>query len=402
MERRSLFSKIFGNKEQPKVKQSFELLNNPSAYFSAYSGNMFDSDIVRAAVRPIVNAVGKLSPKHMAKDKINPQPYLRRILERPNPYMSMQDFLMKMTWQRELTHNAFAYVKRDALGYAEEIYPIPYSAVELVTVANEPYAKFMFWSGKVIAVPYTDLIHLRKDFNSNDFYGDAGAYTTANIMEVINTTDQSVVNAVKNSAVLKWILKFKSVLKPEDRAMQVSDFVKNFLSISNEGGAAASDPRYDLEQVKENNFVPNAMQMEKAVQRVYSYFGVNEKIVQNNWTDEEWNPFYSSVIEPIAIQLSDAFTYVIFSEKERGFGNKIIFSASRLIIASNDTKINMARDLAPLGLFSINEIREIFEMEPVEGGEKRVQTLNVVNTDIVDNYQIGGGANDPKGNEIIQ
>jgi HK97 family phage portal protein len=404
LERRNLFTKIFGGKQQPpQQQQKFELLNNISSYFSPFSGTLMDSDIVRSAVRPIVNAVGKLKPNHMAKGRINPQPYLRRLLERPNPYMSMQDFLMKMTWQRELTHNAFAYVKTDRFGYAEEIYPIPYSSVDLVQVNNEPYAKFMFWSGKTMAVPYTDLIHLRKDFNTNDFYGDSGTHTVTSIMEVINTTDQSIVNAVRNSAVLKWILKFKSVLKPEDREIQVKDFVKNFLSITNQGGAAASDPRYDLEQVKDSNYVPNALIMDKSVQRVFSYFGVNDNIVQNKYDEDQWNAFYSSVIEPIAIQLSDAFTYVLFTEKERSFGNKILFSANRLTFASNTTKINMARDLIPLGLFTVNEMREIMELEPVEGGDKRIQTLNVVNADKADEYQMGQEEvnDDAEGNEVI-
>jgi hypothetical protein len=244
---------------------------------------------------------------------------------------------------------------------------------------------------------------LRKDFNTNDFYGDSGTHTVTSIMEVINTTDQSIVNAVRNSAVLKWILKFKSVLKPEDREIQVKDFVKNFLSITNQGGAAASDPRYDLEQVKDSNYVPNALIMDKSVQRVFSYFGVNDNIVQNKYDEDQWNAFYSSVIEPIAIQLSDAFTYVLFTEKERSFGNKILFSANRLTFASNTTKINMARDLIPLGLFTVNEMREIMELEPVEGGDKRIQTLNVVNADKADEYQMGQEEvnDDAEGNEVI-
>jgi hypothetical protein len=125
-----------------------------------------------------------------------------------------------------------------------------------------------------------------------------------------------------------------------------------------------------------------------SVQRVFNYFGVNDKIVQNSYDEDGWNAFYSSVIEPIAIQLSDAFTQMVFSAKERAFDNKIVFSANRLTFASNTTKTNMARDLIPLGLFTINEMRDIMELEPVEGGDVRYTTLNIINADIADEYQL--------------
>ena len=82
-------------------------------------------------------------------------------------------------------------------------------------------------------------------------------------------------------------------------------------------------------------------------------------------------------------------TSKLFTERERSFGNEIVFSASRLTYASNDTKTTISKELLPLGIFTVNEIREIWEMEPVEGGDVRMQTLNVVNADKADQYQLG-------------
>lgn len=384
MEKRSLFEKIFGKKTDNTFQgKPFELVNTTSSKFYPWTGNIFDSDIVRSAIRPIADSIGKLSAKHIRgtdKININPAPWIKEILEQPNPYMSMQDFLTKMTFQRELTHNAFAYVQRDGQGYPVALYPIPFSGIELVEYSGELFARFNFYTGKRMTVPYLDLIHLRKDFNSNDFYGDSGTLCLKNIMEVINTTYQGVVNAVKTSAVIKWILKFKSVLKPEDRELQVSDFVKNYLSITNTGGAAASDPRYDLEQVKETNYVPNAAQMKEAVQRLYSYFGVNDAIVQNKYTEDEWLSFYESRIEPIVIQLSHAFTRIFFSVRERGFGNKIVFESSNLAYASMGTKLNLVQ-LVDRGALSPNEWRQVLNLAPIDGGDKPIRRLDTAEVD---------------------
>ena len=388
MEFRNLFKKVFGDKKVLEGDR-YEMLNTTTPYFAPYNTKLINSDIVKSAIRPIADAVGKLSVKHVQKKKINPQPYIKNILDRPNPFMSMQDFLTKMAWQRELTSNAFAYVKRDALGYPMEIYPIPYSSVELINIGEEVFTKFTFWTGKRMTVPYTDLMHLRKDFNSNDFFGDEPNMCLKDILEIVTTIDKGVVSAIRNSVVIKWLLKFKMTLQPEDREKQIEEFIKNYLDIEKGGkGVAASDPRYDIEQIKSDSaYLPNALQFKESKERIYSAFGVNDAIIQNKYTEEQWNAFYSSKIEPIAIQISDSMTNVLFTKAEKSFDNRIVCSASRLTFSSNAVKVAMARDLIPLGLFTINEMREVFELERVDGGDIRMQTLNIVNADKAEDYQ---------------
>ena len=62
--------------------------------FYAWNGKLYQSDIVRACIRPRVKAIGKLIPKHIREGpdgiKVNPEPYMRFLLEEPNPYMSGQ------------------------------------------------------------------------------------------------------------------------------------------------------------------------------------------------------------------------------------------------------------------------------------------------------------------------
>jgi len=376
---------MFGNKTDgtPLMKR-FELVSSSDSSFYPWNGKLFESDIIRAAIRPKANAVGKLNAKHIRglgdSMKINPEPLIKAILEQPNPYMSMQDFLTKMTFQRELNHNAFAYIKRDDFGNPAEVYPVPYSSIELFEQNQEVYLRFMFWTGKYITVPYTDVIHLRKDFNDNDFFGDKGTLALKNIMEVITTTDQGIVSAVKNSAVIKWIMKFKSVLQPKDVEIQLKEFTKNYLSITNTGGAAASDPRYDLEQVKDNSFVPNAAQMDRSIQRLYSYCGVNDAIVQGKWTEDQWNAFYEAEIEPIIIQLSNAFTRAFFTKQKRALGNKIIFEASNLQYASMGTKLGLVA-MVDRGAMTPNEWREVLNLGPIEGGDKPIRRLDTAEVD---------------------
>lgn len=388
-----LFDKIFGKKQAPSTKSynRYEMISDTGGGFFSWNGDIYQSDIIRACIRPKAKAVGKLVAKHIRDNKkefkVNPEPYIRFLLEEPNPLMTGQMFQEKMTNQLELNHNAFAYIKRDERGYALEIYPIPCTIVEVVEgTYGDIFLKFHFRNGKQMTVPYTDVIHLRKDFNENDFFGEHPGKALSQLMEIVTTTDQGIVKAIKNSAVVKWILKFKSVLKQEDIDTQVKNFVNNYLNIANDGGAASSDPRYDLEQVKPESFVPDSKQMQETVQRIYNFFNTNEKIIQSKYTEDEWVAYQESEIEPLAMQLSGELTRKIFSKSERGHGNKIIFESSNLQYASMSTKLNLIQ-YVDRGMMTPNEVRQILSMAPIEGGDIPVRRLDTapVNNDMVEN-----------------
>lgn len=309
----------------------------------------------------------------MRGDCKNPNVNIRRILRQPNIYMTMQDFIIKMVIQREKYNNAFAYIDKNSNGDIEGIYPIPYTSIELVETEDEKevYAKFTFKNGRYMAVPYVELIHLRKHFDENDFFGESNLKTLFPIMQVMTATDQGIVNHIKNSATIRWILKFSQVLKKEDIQMQVSEFKKNYLNINNEGGVMASDPRYSTEQVKSDAYVPNALIIEKTTRRIHSYFGISENIILNKYTEDEWNAFYEGEIEPIAKQLSDFFTNKIFTSKEQDFLNEIIFTSDNLQYASMKTKLGLV-SMVDRSAMTPNEWRKALNRPPIFGGDNLI------------------------------
>ena len=377
------WSRLFRFRNRIPEQQSvrIELITERGNGFYSWHGDLYRSDIVRSCIRPTAKAIGKLVAKHIREGpngvQVNPEPYMRFLLEEPNPFMSGQMLQEKLATQLKLNNNAFALIIRDEFGYPTQIYPIPCTAVEAIYDASgELHLKFTLRNGKQAQFPYRDIIHLRQDFHQNDVFGDSPAEAITSLMEIVNTTDQGVVKAIQNSNVIKWLLKFKQVLRPEDIKKHVDDFVKNYLSINSEtGGAAAADAKYDVEQVKPESYVPNAAQMDRTLQRVYSFFNTNEKIVQSKFTEDEWVSFYESEIEPLAIQMSHEFTRKLFSRKERSFGNRIIFEASNLQYASMRTKLGLVQ-MVDRGAMTPNEWRKILNMGPIEGGDQPIRRLD--------------------------
>lgn len=381
----------FFNKKQSVTR--FEMITDKGNGYYSWNGKLYQSDIIRACIRPKAKAIGKLVAKHIRDNKadgfsVNPETYIRFLLEEPNPYMSGQLLQEKVTIQLQLNNNAFIYIHRDEYGYPIELYPVPASGVEAIyDKEGYLYLKCTMINGKVCTYPYSDIIHLRQDFNTNDIFGENPQKVLQPLMEIVNTTDQGIVKAIRNSGVIKWLLKFNQTLRPEDIKKQTEEFIQQFLSIENSGGAAATDAKMDAKQVDPKDYVPNAVQMEKTVQRLYSYFNTNEKIVQSKYDENEWNSYYESEIEPLAMQLSNEFTRKLFTRRERGFGNKIIFEASNLQYASMSTKLNL-QAMVDRGAMTPNEWRETFGLAPVEGGNKPIRRLD---TAVINDSTAKGG-----------
>lgn len=365
--------------------QRFEMITDDSGFYS-FSGVLYDSDIIRSAIRPKTQAIGKLQAKHLRGSNdnfvVNPDVNIRFLLEEPNPLMSGQVLQEKLATQFALNNNAFAYIKRDLVGNPMEIYHLPCNSVEAVEGSQgDLFLKFYFQNGRQKVIPYEDVIHLRKDFNSSDLFGESPYKALMPLMEVVNTTDQGIVKAIKSSAVIKWIMKFNQVLQPKDRDAQVNDFITKYMDIdSNGGGAAATDPRYDLEQVEPKSYVPNAEQMDKTTQRVYSFFNTNDKIIQSKYNEDEWNAYYESEIEPFALQLANEYTRKIFSRTQRGYGNAIVFESSSLQYASMKTKLSLVQ-LVDRSIMNANEMRGYFNLPPVPHGNEFIRRLDTQGVD---------------------
>jgi hypothetical protein len=195
-------------------------------------------------------------------------------------------------------------------------------------------------------------------------------------MEIVTTTDQGIVKAIKNSSIIRWLLKFTASMRPEDLKKQAADFAANFLSVENSGtGVAATDAKADAQQIKPEDYVPNAAQMDRTTQRIYSLFNTNQKIVQSDYDENIWNAYFEAEIEPQVIELSNEYTRKLFTRRERGFGNRIIFEAANLATASMQTKLNLSR-MVDRGALTPNEWREVFNLAPVDGGDEPIRRLD--------------------------
>ena len=208
------FKNLLTNITTTKRVSTVQMVQERGNGFYSYNGKMYQSDIVRACIRPKIKAIGKLTAKHIRetitaqtrKIAVNPEPYIRFLLEEPNQYMTGQLLQEKLAAQLVLNNNAFAVILRDENGLPNAIFPVAAMQADAVYDAGgNLYLKFYMQNGNVLTFAYDDIIHLRGDFYENDIFGDPIAPAIVPLMEIVTTTDQGIVKAIRNSAVIRWL-----------------------------------------------------------------------------------------------------------------------------------------------------------------------------------------------------
>ena len=280
------------------------------------------------------------------------------------------------------------------MGYLRGLYPLNPLFCTLIEYENEIWLKFQFLNGNIYYIKYSRIIHLRDYYIDHDFYGDTNDVLLSAI-ETQTVADDGIKNAIKISTSLRGTLKApNAMLKSSDIQEMRNSFIDDLLKSTS--GVAGLDSRLDFKEINLNPVLLNKEQLEMVNGNIYGYFMISEKIIKSEYTPDEWNAFYESVLEPRAIQMGQAFTNAIFGDKAIKEGHCIEFSVNRIKYAKTETKISLIKEAGSLGLLTVDEGREILDLPAIgaEEGSKRLQTLNVINANLADKYQ--GGTTDGK------
>lgn len=401
-EKRSLFNMIFGNKKQSMSSEdTLRLLSGFNATYSNISDNIEDNIIAKQCINTIATHCAKMMPKHYCSNGETKRHIVGGIdyviSKKPNPYMTVYEFIYKTISLLLAQNNEYIYQDIDDKGYLKGLYPLNPLFCTLVEYEKEIWLKFQFIDGNIYYVKYDRIIHLRHFYTNHDFYGDSNKVLEGAI-ETQTVADDGIKNAIKISASLRGVIKAsQAMLKDKDIEKMKNDFVESLLSSTD--GIGGLDARLDFKEINLNPVLLNKEQLEMVNGNIYGYFMISEEIIKSKYTDDQWNAFYESVLEPRAIQMGQAFTNAIFSDKAIKEGHSIEFSVNRIKYAKTDTKINLIKEAGSLGLITVDEGREILDLPAIGGeeGNKRLQTLNVINANLADEYQ--GGKNDGKSNK---
>ena len=383
----NLLKKFMGKPPNPLIK-SIRLVNE-STSLTSWCGEAYSNATYRSAVDAIARNAAKLKGVHSVRGALNVNERLTRLLQvRPNKYMSAYDMLYKLATHLWVNGNAWGLIDFAENGDVRAIYPITAMSVQMMADDNgELYAEFAFRNGHKAVFRYSELIHLRRFFNSNELLGE-GSGALDSILELAETENATITSGIKSGANIRGLLKYTGMLQDEDLREIKNRFVEDYLSMNNAGGVAAIDSKTDYVPINNTPVILDAEQSRAIREKIYNFVGVSEKIVNSSYSEDEFSSFYESTIEPFAVALSLECTAKIFTEREISFGHEIIFESGRLQFVSNATKVNLIKELMPFGILTVNQALEILNLPKVENGDTRFQSLNYVEQSEALKYQL--------------
>ena len=347
-----------------------------TAVFSPFGRDIWRSDLVRSCIRAISEHTSKANA-------VSSKPEIAQLLNtKPNMYMNGKDFLTKIRNWLEVKNTAFIYINREPLtAKVLGFYPVPYESFEGIEAEGELFIKFYFTgnSERQLILPWADLAVMRKDYYSSDIWGDDNGAILEKL-DIINTADQGVANAVKSTANLRGILKStKAMLKREDIKEQQQQFIEDYMNLSNNAGIASLDASMDFQPIKMEPIVADSALVKEYRDDVFRYFGVNDKILMSQYNEDEMEAFYEARIEPFLVALGTELTRKVFTDRELALKNYIIYESNRIGYASNKTKLNMIQ-LVDRGILTPNELRQVFNLAPYDGGDEFIRRLDTMPT----------------------
>lgn len=358
---------LFHGKELRYIDSYFKMLNGYSPTFTSYNGGVYEMDLTRVAVNSFATHCSKLKPEIEGSA-------LRRLEKtlqyKPNYFMDTAKFIKRLATYVAVEHTAFIVPVEDGTGTLCGWYPLRAQRCEVVEVRGKLYLRYLFAGGEHAAIEF-ERVGIMTDFEyGEDLFGEDNR-TLKPTMQLLHTQNEGIINAVKNSASIRFLAKLNNMLKPEDIRKERQRFTEENLSADNDSGVILYDTKYaDVKQVESKAYTPSALQMQLIQDNVCTHFGTNMAILQNRFDEETWNAYYEGKIEPFAIQLSLVMSNMCFSERERAHGNAVMFSANRLQYASNATKLQVSTQLFDRALLNRNGVMDIWNMAHVEGGEK--------------------------------
>ncbi len=353
--------------EEPVYEtQGFKFLTAYEPVFYSHSGKLYEVSLVRAAIEAKARHISKLKVELQG----SAQPSLKaKMKHAPNPWQTYPQFLARCSTILDCTNNLFIVPvqnsKYETIGY----FPVLPDKVKLVEDKRGTlWLKYDFRNGQRGAVEFDRCAFLCKHQFESDFYGDDN-HALKPTMDLIAVQDQGIKEAVKNSASYRFMASVSNFTKAEDLAQERQRFSKENLSGENGGLLLFPNTYKDIKQIQSTPYTVDSNQMTMIKDNVFEYFGVNEKVMQGSANSDELDAFFDSAIEPFAIALSEAMSKAIYTDTERSFGNHVYVNANRLQYMSQTAKVTVARDLGDRGVLTINEIRELFNYSPIEGGD---------------------------------
>jgi len=365
-----LLEKLFPKKYiTPIQTERWEPLTAYRAAFTSWKGEIYEFDQVRSAIDCLARNTGKLQIEMTgtAKGKMR-----TKLKIRPNQYQTWYQFWYRARTIYEMQNNAIIVPILDEYDNIAGLFPVLPSSCEVVqTKGGKEYLRYTFANNQKAAIELEKCGVITKHQYKNDIFGDSNNSLNSTLT-VLDLNKQAIKAAVEGSNSYKFMARMTNFAKDEDIAKERQRVKEANLKDKDGFLLLFSNLIGEPKQIDYHPFTLDEKQLTRIDSNIEKYFGVSTEAIKNELTGDKASAFYEGAIEPFSIQASEVITNMLFSPVEQSTGNMFALTANRIQFMTNSEKLNISSSMADRGLMTINEIRAIWQLPPIEGGDRLV------------------------------
>lgn len=352
---------------------------NPT--FTNFGDNVYASDIVVQSIRCKANEFMKLDPQHIriveGREQVVKDSSIAKVLKRPNAIMTQADFLQKIVILRELTKNCFIYptyyMTKGGEKYYTGLYPLKPMVVDyLVNDKGVYFLHLKFYSGYEVTLPAADVVHWRKDYGINDYFG-GGAYggnDNAGLLTMLDRYDmitQGIAKSLHVSCQVNGIVKYSTYADDKNLEAAKKEFETKLAN--NESGILFTDQKMDYTHMPRDVKLVDAETLKFFYETILRANGTSLPILNGDYTKQQKEAYYEHALEADIKSLAQALSKVLFTDREAAHGNDVVLYPNDINFMTMENKIAYMQVAVPAGAMSINQILKMGGFPPIEGGD---------------------------------
>ena len=357
-----LLDKLFPKKHEViQPTGYFKLLNGYTPVFRTWDGQLYESELVRAAIDARSRHISKMDVRidGAAKPKLK-----TKLSKRPNDYQTWSQMLYRLNTLLDMKNTAFLLPVYDNIGDVVGITTVYTKYWDLLDVKGTPWIRFYFDYGRTTAEELSRVGIMTKFQYKSDLFGEDNKALN-DTMKLINIQQQGISEAVKSSASFRFMAQASNFTKTEDLEKERKRFSQHGIQGNQDGFLLFPNTYQNIQQIQSKPYTVDAEQQKLIQTNVFNYFGVNESVLQNSALGDALDAFFNGAIEPFSVQLSEVLTQMLFSPSEQAHGSAVYVTANRLQYMPVSQKISMARELGDRGMILIDEARALFNYPPL-------------------------------------
>lgn len=397
-----LFNRLRGRKNKSAEASKLSTLNVFSPSFSAEVKAENNATFV-SAVNAHARHLSKIQPKcYLNEAPAASRKYMDRIMGlSPNPVQNASQFWRSVVKSYYFNNIVMIYPVWDYSNYKEplqELWPIDTyeHAVQVGTTPTGKVAlKFMI-NGITHYELAENLIILQRETDiAKMFSGRSPAIDTS--LRVIQTSYEGLQQAVEMSQYIRFIIQSSTNLSDtviEERQKKASKQI-----YGSKDGVIYLSGADQLKEVQSNGKWPLAPELSLPKNDIYEYLGITPEIIKGKFTEDEWQSYQESSIEPFVVELEQELTRKLFTKAEIERGNFVRVDIDPLQTASLNTRIKIANAMMNLSTVVPNDVLKLLYQPTFEGGDEPQVSLNWVKSKDQSKYQTGEEETPKEGDE---